>query len=303
MNTFGELHRGMRSLWTARLPLFIIMSIMTILLLMTDTVYAQSPQQRVAIQQQREMSYPVVLLQINFRSGTGTVIYSGPCNKDKEEWCTYILTNDHFAEIAISVSKEKKIVEGKEIEMEVEKREPIGVRWFEEDSFAWRENSPASNSAVIVVRDEELDFVLLRLENHSSGPHYTVFFQSRDTFIDEYYTVWAVGAGLGVRPFPTKGIIGNLTVEQGGKKYIQTDAEIIYGNSGGGLFVWSWQHNRYEMIGVPTGIPSERRGGAVSHMGISIPIGRVRVFLKNKGFGFILEEQDRLSQQTRRNTQ
>ena len=68
---------------------------------------------------------------------------------------------------------------------------------------------------------------------------------------------------------------------------MMSTAPIIYGNSGGALFRYSGDRDRYELIGVPS------RGtvagfSVVEHMNWSIVIETIRAFLRDSAFGFIL---------------
>ena len=85
---------------------------------------------------------------------------------------------------------------------------------------------------------------------------------------------------MGRPPFGTEGLIASVDVKLNGERYIQSGAEITFGNSGGGLYVIRDQH--YLLIGVPARAPIIKigKGGSpVSHMGYSIPIETIKEFL------------------------
>ena len=100
----------------------------------------------------------------------------------------------------------------------------------------------------------------------------------------------AVGAGMGRPPFATNGLIAYLDARIDGHRYMMSTAPIIYGNSGGALFRFSGDRDRYELIGVPS------RGtvagfSIVEHMNWSIVIDTIRAFLRGNGHGFILGDE------------
>ena len=57
---------------------------------------------------------------------------------------------------------------------------------------------------------------------------------------------------------------------------------IAFGNSGGGLFHWSWLHMRWELVGVPVGVAGVSLGMfgiPVFNYTMSVPVERVLYFL------------------------
>lgn len=258
------------------------------LLCLTLSAYAQNPEERATIKKKQEMLYPIVQLLIGQRTGSGIVIYSGKCKK--EEWCTYIQTNHHVIETAITKTKKEGGISVIIL---------VLVKWSDETDFDGK-NNLSSSIAEVVAHDADRDLAVLRLFNHKTGPNRVVFFQSNDTTpLDVFDTVFAVGAGLTFSPFPTSGIVSYLSRIINGNRHIQASPPVIYGNSGGGLFRKSLQHNRYEMVGIFTRIPSTPNDGAITHMGFFIPIETIREFLKKSDFNFILKEQERLAVETR----
>lgn len=261
------------------------------ILCVVSPVYAQSPAELTIIKKYNEMLAPTVQIKPIYGIGSGVIIYSA---KRDEEWHTYILTNYHVISASIPPKKE----EGEEKEEEVEQKQNINIRWIENINIP-EENILHTNDADIVMYDENADLALLRLQNHDNGPQYIVFLQSSDTTLSIFDNVWTIGAGVGFSPFPTMGIVSNLNVQMNLKRYIQASPQIIYGNSGGGLFYRSTKHNRYEVVAIFVMVPTTPAEGAITHMGLFIPTEVVREFLKKQGFDFILKEQKRLEIETR----
>jgi S1-C subfamily serine protease len=107
-----------------------------------------------------------------------------------------------------------------------------------------------------------------------------------------FQTVYAVGAGLGKPPFPTMGLLAGYGRDQDGNALYLSTSPIIYGNSGGSLYVYS-PRNNYELIGVPSMVSAYGWGSVVSHMAWSRPISEIRIFLRNSSYGFILGDEPR----------
>ncbi len=98
---------------------------------------------------------------------------------------------------------------------------------------------------------------------------------------------FAVGAGLGYPPFATEGMISSNDLRWKDRTFILSSSPIIFGNSGGSLYVWDEDH--YELVGVPSAVSATGFGGqAVTHMAWAIPIDVVYTFLRSNGFGFIV---------------
>jgi S1-C subfamily serine protease len=73
-----------------------------------------------------------------------------------------------------------------------------------------------------------------------------------------------------------------------GYPYLLTTAPIIWGNSGGALFV---RHDgRHVLVGVPSRVTAVFRA-PVTHMAWSIPVVTVREFLRENGLGFVLGDE------------
>lgn len=188
-------------------------------------------------------------------AGSGTVLWS----KDAK---TYVLTNFHVIDGAKELTAE----------------------WFQRDD--WFDS--IRKSATVVASDKDMDLALLEIDG-GPAPR-TACLSPEDAVLHPGEDVWAVGAGLGMQPFPTRGMLGLELARGPSGDFIVASAPIIFGNSGGGLFRRG-EHCPFEMIGVPSRMPATLRG-VVSHMGMSIPMAQVRKFLRDNGKGFILGDPD-----------
>ena len=69
-------------------------------------------------------------------------------------------------------------------------------------------------------------------------------------------------------------------------------AQTIFGNSGGALYRYSDERERYEYIGIPSRITVQPLGfsaDSITHMGYFIPIERVYNLLRENNYDFIYD--------------
>lgn len=259
--------------------------------------------------QHEQMLYTTVLVAAKAGTGSGTVIFSKPvskfvycydlngmteadekaynkCLKDTEpsETYTYVLTNFHVVSDSISVAEEWNPKRKKDVK--TEKRVPVEVKFFDYNNYS-REVGTRGKTADIVAYNKDLDLALVRIRDTENTPKYIATLKPAATKLYAFEPAWAVGAGLGKPPFPTSGMIANLDQRFNGHRYMLSTAPIIFGNSGGGLYHFSAQHSRYELIGVPSQVSAVGFGQAVSHMGWSIPMETIKDFLTNNNLSFV----------------
>lgn len=217
-------------------------------------------------EKEMQMLSTVVRIQ-NSGSGSGVIVYS--------EEVTYILTNHHIVRREISTH------EAPEGRGEVWKAKPVSVEFFEYDGQ--RQVNMVTKEGYIVAFDQKNDQALIRV---NSGGYNTVTFDRLTPYL--FDQVFMIGAGRGMVPYPTIGIISNLDVEHEEVRYIQSSTPVVYGNSGGGLFRYCPFDNDYKMIGLSEGvemlqIPMTPLSIPIYHMSVSIPIDRIDPFLNKWG--------------------
>jgi hypothetical protein len=94
-----------------------------------------------------------------------------------------------------------------------------------------------------------------------------------------------VGCALLHDPVLTTGIVTHFGDEIDGKLYWMSNAQIIFGNSGGAMFVTN--NDRYEFIGLPSRIAIAGWSTPITHLGYFSPISRVHEFFTEQGFQFL----------------
>jgi S1-C subfamily serine protease len=239
------------------------------------------------IQQHKEMLYPTVLVTVGNEGGSGTVIYS---EKRENDIVSLILTNHHVIRSYVSVEKEWNPIKEKKIE--VERRRPVRIDLFEYNNHS-DSIGTVGRRALIVAYDEKRDLALLRITDKERKMPYVarLYPEDRDRGPWIFNEVYAVGAGLGKPPFPTRGMLAGFGKDRNGLSLWLATAPIIFGNSGGALFVYS-QRGKYELIGVPSSL-SVYGWTVVPHMGWARPITEIRHFLRKNNFGYILGDEEK----------
>jgi S1-C subfamily serine protease len=237
------------------------------------------------IQKIIEMLYPSVMVDVGGALGSGTVIYSGQ-RDDGEVW-TMILTNHHVITSAVKLVEEFDPKKGTEIMRE--HRRPVRIRFWSYSNFSSAIGT-SGRIAHIVAWDKHRDLSLLRVADKERVYESVATLWPEDAdgpFV--FQRAWAVGSGLGNPPYPTEGLLSNTTAkDRDGYSLYQASAPIIFGNSGGSLYVYSETRERYELIGVTSMVSAVGWGTPISHMAWSRPVNEIRAFVRENDFGWAI---------------
>ena len=224
--------------------------------------------------------YPVVRVTTETNGGSGTVVYSRAKNGIFE---TYIITNNHVIADAVKIKDEWDSNEKKEVK--IERRSVVFVEIFKYRSIS----DPTGTfkiQADILAYSKDQDLALLKLRydekinNVAKLPPKDLNYNVLDESI-------SVGCSLLFPPIPAVGIISRKNVLVDSLAYDMSTSQIIYGNSGGAMFLsdGTW-------IGVPSMIPVTGWFLVVpiTHMGLFIPFHRVYDWLDEEGYMFIYQK-------------
>ena len=231
--------------------------------------------------------YPIVRIEAPNGVGSGTIIYSELCEKGVA-YNTYVITNHHVIDSAITITKEWDTDLQKEVQ--VERRasvfveifqyrnmsEPIGVLKVKADIMIYSDSDKAEDMAILKLRTEDKANHIAKLLPRDRADKYFAF----DPTV-------AVGCSRGFNPMPSEGMVSrrNLTIRT--FDYDMSSAQIAAGNSGGAMFL----AKTGELIGIPSmGVVAGWMGGAIAHMGIFIPIERVYNFLDREHYDFLFDK-------------
>ena len=138
--------------------------------------------------------------------------------------------------------------------------------------------------------DEKQDVALLKLRSINKIEHVARLAPlGKDKEIRLLDRVYAVGAALGHPPMVTAGRINFMDDEIEDYEFWLSDAQIIFGNSGGAIFL----QDTFEFIGIPSRIDVVQIGwsvNAITHMGFFIPFTRIWDWLESQYYHFITDD-------------
>lgn len=240
----------------------------------------------------REILWTTVRIKAEKAWGSGTVIYSG--QDQKGEWHNYVLTCEHVIHDNIKIETKFDPRVGYDIKKET--RIPCEVEFFYYDKYSICQGVASSVKADIVAYDVDGDIALLELRRNQKIDYVAHLFP-KDQYdeIHVFDRVWAVGAALGHEPIATEGIINfmNEIIDEG-VEYWMSNAPIIFGNSGGAIFRYSKERDRYEFIGMPARVAVNIAGfmpDPITHLGWFVPINRIYKLIDDNFYRFIYSKE------------
>lgn len=179
--------------------------------------------------------YPVVRIRTQKAGGSGTVIYSQPDPDKPEEYQTFILTCAHVIEDAITTKKDWDGLLKRKVEKEF--LEQVAVEIFDYVNLS-TVNSSNSHRANIVAYDKYHDIAILKLDSPKRVEYIAQLIPSEKIKDIRIFTsIYAAGCSLLHDPFPNPGEITYLTEDIDNKKYYMNNADQVFGNSGGAVFL------------------------------------------------------------------
>lgn len=236
----------------------------------------------------KEMLYPAVRVRTEKAGGSGTIIYSREIPGKTEEFETYILTNHHVIEDAVQFKKRWDAIAKRE--KVAENRQTVQVEIFEYKYGSTIVGSSAFD-ADIVAWDKDHDLALLKLRTIKAFKYIAKLFPAgKEEEVKLFAPSYAVGCSLGHSPIPSTGMITGKNDEIDNKSFWMSSAQIIFGNSGGSMYL----KESHEFIGVPARVSGYMAGfnmDVVTHMGLFIPITRVYEFLLEQYYQFIYDKK------------
>lgn len=137
---------------------------------------------------------------------------------------------------------------------------------------------PTQHMADIFAYDEAQDIALLQLKKGKHKYAASLLPESKVKDLEIFDEVFAVGASLGHEPLPTKGMITYKKEELDFGLYWMTDAHILVGNSGGGVF--AEVDGEYYLIGITTSMMVDDETDSTTHLTHFVPPQILHKFLK-----------------------
>jgi S1-C subfamily serine protease len=240
----------------------------------------------------QEVLWTTVRVRSDKAGGSGTVVWS---DKDKEgKYHTYVLTCEHVIDDLIKIEKKWDEIAKVERKMEVLGKPRVQIFYYE--NYSRCKGSSGEHRAEIVAYSKEEDIALLELERYETPIEYvaSMFPRGKLEEIHVFDKVHCVGAAMGHEPIATEGIISYMDEIIDGKEYWMSTAQSIFGNSGGAVFRYSKERDRYEFLGMPARITVAMYGfsaDAITHMGFFVPINRIYKFLDDNCYQFIYDPE------------
>lgn len=182
-----------------------------------------------------EMLYPVVRIQAKSALGSGSIIYSKPKQNAPSEYETYILTNHHVIDSAITqVEKWSSLLQRK---YKGDVFADVDVEIFEYQYESW-EPTHHTIPGEIVTYDQDQDLGLVRLKTVKPMKYVAKMLPKGESKnkLRMFMTTLTVGSGLGEEPFPSiPGMLASLNrriANTDGKGYTfhLSSSPSIYGN-------------------------------------------------------------------------
>jgi len=246
----------------------------------------------------KKLLYTSVRVRTDKAGGSGTVIYSKICpvtykdpkypelvtNEGEHE--TYVLTNHHVIDSAISIKEAWNSFAQREVPTEF--RDTVTVEFFKYKDLS-KLYGRTTIEADIVAWDEREDLALLKLRMAEPAKYVaTMYPRGKEKDMKLFMETVAIGCSLGHPPLFTTGRVTSMHDEIDNKEYYMSDSQIIFGNSGGSMFL----AETGDLIGIPARVASVNLGfgvDIVTFMGYFITVERIYNFIEKQGFQFIYD--------------
>jgi len=235
-----------------------------------------------------QMLYTVVRVRVKAGAGSGTVVWSA---KAKDGKCyTYVLTNHHVVKDAITIKDVWDSRIGKQTKKEF--RSTVMIEFFAYNNYSKNVGVRAVQASVACYNEKQDIALLCSRDKENPAKHVAAIYPTEKLGeVKLYDELYAVGASLGHAPITTKGILNFMDDEIDDMTFWLSSAQIVFGNSGGAVFRWSKDRDKFEWIGVPSRVAVVGWGSPVTHMGYFIPLPRVVKFLNNHRYRFIVDKK------------
>jgi len=224
--------------------------------------------------------YPIVRVTTDVSGGSGTIIFSKEVDG---KFSTYILTNHHVISEAIKIEEKWDSNLGKNIK--AERRSIVYVEIFKYKDLG----TPVGTMKVesdLVLYNEMNDVAILKLRLTEPMPHVAIIpTKNKLNDYNLFDETVAVGCSLGFPPVATPGIITRKDFQIDSLPYHMSTSQIIYGNSGGAMFL----AESGQLMGIPSRVPVVGWGTPITHMGLFIPMDRIYKWLEEENYDFIFD--------------
>jgi S1-C subfamily serine protease len=241
----------------------------------------------------KNVLYPVVRVMTENAAGTGVIVYSAPTpeTKDKpdeeKEFESYVITCWHVVEDAIKFVKKWSSIAQKDVTKEA--NELVKVEIFKYEKWS-KCVGGTTLDAEIVGWDKPLDIAILKIKCGEKIPYIAKMYpRGKGDNIKLGTPMVSSGCSMAHEPFFTFGNLSSKHDQIDAKEYWMTTANVIFGNSGGPVFL----SDTYEYIGNTARVTVVPQFGfgvdVVTWMGFFVPIDGIYAFLDEIFFQFIYD--------------
>lgn len=241
----------------------------------------------------KNILYPIVRVLTERAAGTGVIIYSSitpdTINNpdDEKEYETFVVTCHHVVEDAIKFVKKWSNIAKKDIV--VEANELVRCEIFKYEKLS-RCIGGTTLDAEIVCWDKPLDIALLKVKCSEKIAYIAKLYpRNKGDEIKLGEPMISCGCSMAHQPFFTFGNLSSKGDQIDAKEYWMTTANVIFGNSGGPVFL----SESFEYLGNTARVASIQLGFGVdiiTWMGFFIPIDSIYNFLEENFFMFIYDK-------------
>jgi len=232
--------------------------------------------------------YPVTRVRSGDAGGSGVMVYSGPDSKNKGKFINICLTCHHVIADSIKlIDKWDSVLKRNQLRDVLEE---VSVEVFQYDES--RVVSANSTQAEIIAYDKDNDIAAVRLLNNNKIDYTAQVIAKNDIKdLKLFDPCWASGCSLLHDPFAGEGRLTYLReiIEQ--KSFLMADANMIFGNSGGGLF----HGETGNLLGLSSRVTVTQLGFGVdvqTWMGFSSHPDRLYEFFEHQELQFIYDPKD-----------
>jgi S1-C subfamily serine protease len=218
----------------------------------------------------------------NEARGSATIIYS-------KDGMTYALTNYHV----IAKNINHKAVWDNILQKKVTKEFTDAVQVLYPRVDGDRILGYETAMADIILHDEQQDIALLKIRDIKTFPSTDWYPKDKAEDVPILVPLACIGAALGTKPTATFGHLNSKQNEIDQFEYWMSSAPSIFGNSGGGVFAYDQESDRWLFLGIPSRIAVQPMGfgaQAITHMGFFIPVFRIFEWLEENCYQFLYDE-------------
>jgi hypothetical protein len=208
----------------------------------------------------RTMLEPTVQLSLGTNMGAGVIVHQETL-PDSGGYRYYILSCWHTFRDELD-RYENALKEIKNDEAETKINEPK----IEVKVYTGQDSS--LESAKIIYSKADKDLSLLVMHSRLDLPSANFCMDYRESKLQVFSPVIAIGCPLGSDPLPTMGIVSDMVQEHEGGTYMMTTAATHIGNSGGPIY--SLETGEIEAIVSKVYLSGKGSPSVVSHMGLAV---------------------------------